>query len=533
MTDARPAGDRALLIEADGRAAGLAAAITRAGLAGIADVIPGARTVLVTWEPGRWRHPDLAAAIAGLPVDDDPAADLPAVEIPVRYDGPDLAEVAALAEMSVSEAIEAHQAAEYTVGWLGFSPGFGYLTGLDPRLARVPRLATPRVSVPAGSVAIAGGLAAVYPSASPGGWRLIGRTTARLWDPGRAEPSLLTPGRRVRFRADRADHGGPAPAAQMPGDARAPVRPAPDGRPASHLEIIRTGPLASVQDLGRPGLGAVGVPPSGAADPAALITANHLVGNPGGAAGLEFTLGRAAIRCDGDARLAVTGAPVSVGLAAPDGTERPAPFGAPFEVPGGWVVRLGAPAAGLRSYLAVTGGIATDPVLGSRSCDLLSGLGGGPLRPGDRLPVGPSAAGPGSGPGTRPDSGRAAGPAAARIPGRGETTRLRVLPGPRQDWFDDAALAALCGSPYTVTPASNRTGLRLDGPALPRRHDTELPSEGMATGSLQVPHDGSPILLLADHPPTGGYPVIAVVHSADLRLAGQLRPGDQVWFRPG
>ncbi|MDA8320466.1 MAG: carboxyltransferase domain-containing protein, partial [Actinomycetota bacterium] len=148
MTDVRPAGDRALLIEADGRAAGLAAAISRAGIAGIADVIPGARTVLVTWEPGRWLHRDLAAAIAGLPVDDDPAADLPPIEIAVRYDGADLAEVAALAGMSVSEAIEAHQAAEYTVGWLGFSPGFGYLTGLDPRLARVPRLATPRVSVP-------------------------------------------------------------------------------------------------------------------------------------------------------------------------------------------------------------------------------------------------------------------------------------------------------------------------------------------------------------------------------------------------
>ncbi|MHB1434206.1 MAG: 5-oxoprolinase subunit B family protein, partial [Streptosporangiaceae bacterium] len=221
MIDVRPAGDRALLIEAGGSAAGLAAAIARAGLAGIADVIPGARTVLVTWEPGRWRLRDLARAIAELPVDDDPAADLPAVEIGVRYDGPDLAEVATLAGMPVAEVIEAHQAAEYTVGWLGFSPGFGYLTGLDPRLARVPRLATPRVSVPAGSVAIAGGLAAVYPSASPGGWQLIGQTSARLWDPERAEPSLLTPGRRVRFRADRPDRARSAPAARMPGYARA------------------------------------------------------------------------------------------------------------------------------------------------------------------------------------------------------------------------------------------------------------------------------------------------------------------------
>ena len=128
----------------------------------------------------------------------------PAAEIGVVYDGPDLTDVAALTGLTVAEVIARHAAAVYQVGWLGFSPGFGYLTGLDPVLATVPRLDSPRLSVPAGSVAIAGGLAAVYPAASPGGWRLLGRTSARLWDPGRARPALLSPGMTVRFRpADR------------------------------------------------------------------------------------------------------------------------------------------------------------------------------------------------------------------------------------------------------------------------------------------------------------------------------------------
>ena len=122
-------------------------------------------------------------------------------------------------------------------------------------------------------------------------------------------------------------------------------------------------------------------------------------------------------------------------------------------------------------------------------------------------------------------------PSRVRLPQRGRPAVLRVLPGPRLDWFGQDALAALCGAPYTVGPASNRTGLRLAGPPLPRAGDAELASEGMVTGSLQVPHDGQPILLLADHPATGGYPVIAVLVSADIGLAAQLRPGEAIRFR--
>jgi biotin-dependent carboxylase-like uncharacterized protein len=184
------------------------------------------------------------------------------------------------------------------------------------------------------------------------------------------------------------------------------------------------------------------------------------------------------------------------------------------------VVSIGAPSAGVRSYVTVAGGIDTPEMLGSRSADVLSGIGGGPLTAGALLPIAGST---GSVAGSTSTAG-------TRLPVRGETTVLEIIAGPRLDWFSPTALATLCGSSYAVSPASNRTGLRLEGPSLPRLGDAELPSEGMVTGSVQVPHDGRPILLLTDHPTVGGYPVIAVVASADIGLAAQLRPGDQVRF---
>jgi KipI family sensor histidine kinase inhibitor len=520
MISARLAGDAALLVESDVPAAHLAAAVTAAGLPGVIEAVPGQRAVLLITVPGSWDPGELASVVGALPPAEPPSSQAAAVEIPAVYDGPDLAEVAGLAGMTVGDVIETHSRADYAVGWLGFSPGFGYLTGLDRRLACVPRLASPRLSVPAGSVAIAGGMTAVYPSASPGGWRLIGRTAARMWDPARDPPSLLAPGRRVRFRAIQAGLGRGPVAADAAGQAApsAEAAPVPAG---PYLEVVRPGPLATVQDLGRPGFAAAGVPGSGAADVPSLVQANLLAGNPAGAAGLELTLGRAALRCSGPCTLAVAGAPAAVTLRTdPGGPARQVRFGTAFDVPDDGLVSIGPPDTGLRSYVAVRGGITTPAVLGSRSADLLSGI-GGPLLAGAILPVGDPAADRPSGPASWP---------AANIPARGQVTRLRILAGPRHDWFAADALATLCGSAYTVSPASNRTGLRLDGPAVTRSRDAELPSEGLATGSLQVPHDGRPILLLADHPTVGGYPVLAVVASADIGLAAQLRPGDQVRF---
>ena len=291
------------------------------------------------------------------------------------------------------------------------------------------------------------------------------------------------------------------------------------------------------------------MPRSGAADAASLRRANQLAGNPPGAAGLEVTLGRAVLRFSREALAAVTGAAAPVTLTTgPDQAAIPVEFEAAFAVPAGALLRIGTPAAGLRTYLAVRGGIDVPAVLGSRSADLLSRLGPAPLRAGDLLPVGAAghagtvAAGGSSAPGTATPPGAAGHEAGGvsrtgsqRGPDMTAPAELRVLPGPRDDWFAAGAIDILCGAGYIVTPASDRVGLRLDGPALPRASagSGELASEGMVTGALQVPPDGKPILLLADHPVTGGYPVIAVVRSADIGLAAQLRPGQAVRFTLG
>ncbi|WP_067458728.1 biotin-dependent carboxyltransferase family protein [Actinomadura macra] len=280
------------------------------------------------------------------------------------------------------------------------------------------------------------------------------------------------------------------------------------------IEVVRTGPLATVQDLGRPGHAHLGVPRSGAADGEALRLANRLVANPEGAAGVEFTLGGGVLRFCARAWVAVTGAPAPLHI---DGRA----FGtnAPCHVPAGAVVELGTPPVGLRSYLAIRGGLMVEEVLGSRSSDLLSGLGPPPLSPGDQLPIGAAE--------NLDDITVDIAPAPA-LP---DTPILRILPGPRDDWFRPEALTMLTSNPYTVTQDSNRVGVRLDGPPLPRTREGELSSEGMVIGSLQVPPSGLPIIFLPDHPTTGGYPVIAVLVSASLSDAAQLRPGQEIRFR--
>lgn len=285
------------------------------------------------------------------------------------------------------------------------------------------------------------------------------------------------------------------------------------------LEVLAPGPLTTVQDLGRPGLAAVGVGRSGAADRRSLRLANRLVGNPESAATLEVTLGGLRLRAHADLVVAVTGAPCPVTLTV-RGLARGSDLNTPVRLAAGAELGLAVPATGLRTYLAVRGGLVVPPVLGSRSTDLLAGLGPDPLRPGMRLPVGPP-----QGPSPGVDLAPVCPPPGADI-------SLRVLPGPRADWFTEDALATLAASRYEVTSESNRIGLRLAGPGLRRTVDRELPSEGMIPGSLQVPPSGQPTLFLADAPVTGGYPVVATVLDADVDLAAQARPGQGLRFVP-
>lgn len=279
------------------------------------------------------------------------------------------------------------------------------------------------------------------------------------------------------------------------------------------LTVLAPGPRATVQDRGRRGWAAIGVTASGAADRAAHDLANRLVGNRPDAATVEATAGGLRLRTDSAVLVSVTGAAVPLDV---DG--RAAPLNAPLSLRAGSVLSLGTPWAGLRSYVAVRGGIDVPAVLGSRSTDSLSGLGPAPLAAGDRLPVGVLAA----------DEPVVDVAPVAPPPGQ---PVLRVLPGPRHDWLVPSSWRLLTAAEWTVTAHSDRVGLRLSGPPLARAREEELPSEGLVPGAIQVPPDGAPVLFLADHPVTGGYPVLAVVVTADLPLAGQLRPGDAVRFR--
>lgn len=279
------------------------------------------------------------------------------------------------------------------------------------------------------------------------------------------------------------------------------------------VEVIRPGPLTTVQDGGRVGVAALGVPRAGALDPGALRLANRLVGNIPDAAVLEATLGGVALRALEPVLVAVLGAPAPVLV---DG--RAVAWGAPVRVPAGAVLAVGVPTSGLRCYLSVAGGFAVPPVLGSRSTDLLAGLGPAPLAAGQLLPVGPP-----TGPPCWIDP--------LPLPAPPRELLLRLDLGPRADWFAPGALRTLDSGRWTVSPASNRVGLRLTGPLLERLPDRgELPSEGMVLGAVQVPPDGLPVVFLADHPTTGGYPVLGVVPAGDLASAAQAAPGTPVRF---
>lgn len=264
-------------------------------------------------------------------------------------------------------------------------------------------------------------------------------------------------------------------------------------------------------DLGRPGRAHLGVPRSGALDLPAHRLANRLVGNPEELATLECLGGGLRLRFPQATWLAVTGAPVAMRV---DGRARD--WGDAVVVPRGALVELGPVTSGLRCYVAVAGGLAVPPVLGSRSTDLLSGLGPPPVGAGDELPLG--------------EPCEAARPVGVAVPARAGGPLDLVL-GPRADWFTPGAVAGLGGATYAVTSESNRIGLRLEGPGVARARRDELPSEGMVLGAVQVPPSGQPVVFLADHPTTGGYPVVGVLDADSVARCAQLRPGDRVSFR--
>ncbi len=523
----REAGDSALLLELDGgidpavnaRAIAVAGAIRGQAIPGVRDVVSTYRSVAVYFDPLRLdvlHLRDLVVRAAGAA----PATTHGrTIDVPVVYGGdagPDLADVAAFAGLRPEDVIARHAGVEYRVYMLGFLPGFAYL-GSVPREIAMPRRATPRPRVEAGSVGIAGAQTAVYPRASPGGWQIIGRTRLRLFDPQRMPPSVLAPGDTVRFVP--ASRQGPAEAGHYVPLSVPVVASGFSRTPHSDrtITILRPGLLTTIQDRGRWGHQSSGVPVGGALDIVSHRLANALAGNDPDAATIEVTFAGLELRFDSDATFVVTGADLG---ATHDAV--PVPLARPVRARRGSVLHAGQRRKGSRAYVAIDGGIAVAPVLGSRATHALTGIGGldgRPLAAGDRVPVGAR----------RPPARRAAVDLSTTSAHGG--VRVRVLPGPQDDFFPAEAFECLVRSRFHVATQSDRMGYRLAGPRVVRLPDREMISDATFAGAIQVPASGEPILLMADRQTTGGYPQMATVISADLPLAAQLAPGDWIEFQ--
>jgi biotin-dependent carboxylase-like uncharacterized protein len=278
--------------------------------------------------------------------------------------------------------------------------------------------------------------------------------------------------------------------------------------------VVRAGALTTVQDCGRPGFAHLGVPASGALDREAHARANRLVGNDESAATLETTVDGTALCFEEPAVVAVTGAGASVRV---DG--EPVGWSLPVHLAAGSLLEVGAAEAGVRSYVAVAGGFDVPATLGSRSTDLLSGLGPAPLVAGQRLGIGKAVAPP-----------PAVDFAPYRLPA--SDLVLPLHPGPRGDWLSEQGRTDLFANAYSVSPASNRIALRLVGEPLERARSDELRSEGIVWGAVQLMGSGELLVFLADHPTTGGYPVVAVVDPSARSACAQARPGARITLRP-
>ncbi len=417
------------------------------------------------------------------------------ISIPVVYGGSDLQALADAKKLSVPEVIALHRDTDYIVAAIGFSPGFPYLQGLPSQLHQ-PRHSSPK-KVAAGSVAIAGNQAGIYPFASQGGWHVIGRTDTALFDPHRDPPALLQPGDKVRFvEMETFKEREPAPPEH---------ETLTDG-----IRVIEPGALSSIQDHGRWGHQHFGVSPGGAADLVLASIANRLVGNPDEAAVIECTMTGCVLRFDIATRVAW------VGWA--DETS-----GKPHEIKAGDQIDLRKRMSHLRGYIAVAGGIDVSKVLGSRATDLRAVLGGHhgrALKTGDILPIGKANTTAVS------EKWHVSWPHSD-----GRLIELRYIRGIQADWFSSSAQRLFTESFYEISPTSDRTGTRLKGAKLELTKPREMISQPVVFGSVQVPPDGQPIVLMCERQTIGGYPQIGHVISADIPKLARAWPGTHVRFR--
>jgi KipI family sensor histidine kinase inhibitor len=548
------AGDRGLVVEfgtqvdvgINNQVRALALALDAARISGLVEVIPTYRSLGVQYDPATIGAAELQARIENALTALDPSQ-LPApkvVRLPTCYGGefgPDLPFVVEHTKLSEAEVIRLHSQTPYHVHMIGFTAGFAYLGGL-PQQLHTPRLPSPRTKTPRGAVGIGGSQTGAYSAETPGGWRLIGRTPVPLFDPTQDPPTPMVAGDTVQFVAiereeydrlereyrtaagsgQRADRQTGNQATGQRGESQPPSRPAAQpsftSRPA--LEILRAGPLTTVQDRGRVGCQQFGVTVSGAMDEVALRVGNILVGNAQDAAALEISFLGPEIRIRADVVLALTGAEVVAEL---DG--RPVPWYQAFLARAGQTLDIRHCTRGMRAYLAAGGGIDVPVRLGSHSTSLAAGFGGTegrPLRDGDVVAVGPILGSP----------ARWAGRSVPGIwrPVFASPQTIRVVLGPQDDAFTEVGRRTFLGTRYEVSSSSDRMGCRLEGPPIEHAGAADIISDWIPLGGIQVPGNGKPIILLADRQTTGGYTKIATVIGPDIPKLAQLRPGDRVQF---
>ena len=511
MTAAYPrvlaVGDRAVSVELGhtldeetvGRVRALDERLRRAAIDGVLEAVPTYASLMVLYDRRRLSFRDLTDRLLLL-ARDLPSSGTPGrlVEIPALYDGEDIDEVARACGLTRDGVVEIHAGRDYSVLMLGFSPGFAYMGFVEERL-RLPRRKTPRTRVPSGAIAIAGPQTGIYPRALPGGWNLLGRTARTLFDPSVAlsdGPSLLMPGDRVRF---------------VPTTALLPMtRPVRASYSGDGVKVLEAGMFTTIQDGGRTGLRRVAVPMTGYADPGAARIANACVGNSPEAPVIEVCGPGLRLSFETTTFFAIAGGLVTADLERADikGGLMPAPMNVAIRARASNVLAIRKVEEGVRAYVAIAA-MDAPRLLGSASVDLGSGF-FRPLEAGDGLSVGAF------------DSDRARREPFTVAP---RPATVRVVLGPQQAHFDRAAIETLRSTSWRVGLDSDRVGARLDGPRLSHTGASEIISDGMVPGCIQVPPDGRPIVMLSDCPTTGGYPKIACVVSDDLGIVAQAIPG--------
>jgi len=516
-------GSSALLIELDNlnQTLTLLNLLQQNPLKGITELVPAAQTILLQFKPHLISVNEIQNLLKNYDLSQIHKSDnkTQTVVIPAIYKAQDLKNVAQMLQISTDELIAEHTKTKWQAAFLGFAPGFAYLTSDNSLFNKIKRHQTPRTLVPAGSIALADNFSAIYPQESPGGWQLIGTTNLKMWDEMRQTPSLLKPGDYVQFQEEAKFSGYKiATKENLTNDDQNLITPTP----ANALQIKKIGLLTICQDLGRFGHKNQGVGTSGAMDQGACIAANQIVGNDANSAVLENIGAGLTLQSIGNTTIALTGADIELTLTDQKGNSWFEPSYKAIALNDGEQISISKVKAGLRSYLAVRGGFACSKILSSVSYDSLAKIGTKPMANGQILAIKNTLI-------KTPVKLTAIKP--INLPQEKQVVELDIILGPRCDWFNAASVQLLSTQQWQVTPQSNRIGLRLAGAkSLERTITKELPSEGLVCGSVQIPASGQPIIFLRDHPLTGGYPVIACLAKHHLDLAGQIPCGAYIRF---